>query len=137
MSHAFYLLLVASTTSLGLLALACDRDPVQKSAPITTAGPIAPSTPVNADFAGCAKSCGSRMAKDRSAARAQPGVEPGEIAYCPVSGAVFMVKQDSPSREITVNTETKRLWFCCESCAKWFDAHQDEVLRARGLAPAS
>lgn len=134
MRHALCLVLVAATTAFA--ALGCNRECCagkKKDAPIAVAQVIAPSAPVDPAFSACQKSCGSRSAKDRANAKAQPGAEPGDSSFCPVSGAVFMIKQDSPSHEITVKGETKKLFFCCPDCAKWFAQHEDEVLRARGL----
>jgi hypothetical protein len=88
---------------------------------------------VDPAFEGCSKSCGSHNAKERAAARPQPNVEPGDATFCPVSGAVFMVKQDSQHADVQVKNETKRLWFCCETCAKYFAEHQKDVLAKRGL----
>jgi hypothetical protein len=116
-----------------LLVLACSREPAPTQAP-WDGGVIAATVSVDEAFSGCAHSCGSRSAKDRATARAQPGVGPGETTFCPVSGAVFMIRQDSAFRDVVVHGETKRFYFCCESCAKWFDAHQADVLAKRGLA---
>jgi YHS domain-containing protein len=40
------------------------------------------------------------------------------------------VKDASPYRDVN----GKRLYFCCESCASYFDAHRDQVLALRGIA---
>jgi hypothetical protein len=128
MRRATCLFLVAT---LGLVACSKRTPPTQTTETQT----LAPSDSVDPAFEGCSKSCGSRSAKDRASARPQPGVEPGETTFCPVSGAVFMVKQESPHFDVTVRGESKKLYFCCEACAKWFQEHRDEVLSKRGLAP--
>jgi YHS domain-containing protein len=96
----------------------------------TATTPLAPSQPVDPAFTGCAKSCGSRSAKDRAEARAQPGAVPGDAVFCPVSGAVFRINDTTQNRE----SRGKTLYFCCEACALWFTAHESDVLAKRGLA---
>jgi hypothetical protein len=113
--------------SLPFAVLACTKDPPSTT---TTNEPLAPSAPVDPAFTGCAKSCGSRSAKDRADARAQPGAAPGDAVYCPVSGAVFRITDKTPLRE----SRGKTLYFCCDSCATWFSQHEVEVLAKRGLA---
>jgi YHS domain-containing protein len=99
-----------------------------RSAP-TDGSVLAASDPVHPAFKTCAHSCGLRSARDRAEARAQPGVGVGEATHCPVSGAVFRVREQSPRR--VVNGKT--FYFCCESCAAWFSEHEAEVMARRGL----
>ena len=47
----------------------------------------------------------------------------------PVSGAVFRIAEGAIKREVA----GKAVYFCCASCAAYFDAHRDEVLSARGM----
>jgi hypothetical protein len=84
-------------------------------------------------FSGCQSACGSRSEADRSRARPQPRVSPGDVTYCPVSGAVFEVAASRPSRTVDGLT----LYFCCDACAAYFDEHRAEVLDRRGIHPAS
>jgi hypothetical protein len=101
------------------------------SASQTTAksGPLEPTEPVDPAFRGCSKSCGSRSAKDRQEAKAQPGAQPGDATFCPVSGAVFRITSQTPKRD----ARGKTLWFCCDSCAAFFSSHEADVLEKRGI----
>ena len=56
-------------------------------------------TPVDAAFAGCSEGVCGRRGRDARAA-AQPGAQAGERVYCPVSGAVFVVKESSVRAEV-------------------------------------
>jgi len=117
-----------------LFVASCDHDKPVSIRASADGGPLAAHLPVSDQFEGCSQSCGSHSAKDRASARAQPGVTPGETTFCPVSGAVFMVRQDSPHRDVVLKGgETQRLWFCCDACAKWFSDHERETLAARGI----
>ena len=58
------------------------------------------------------------------------GAKPGDRSYCPVSGVVFPVTDASPHREGGGHT----VYFCCESCARYFDEHEAQVSAARQLA---
>ena len=49
---------------------------------------------------------------------------------CPVSGVAMMVKEDSPHRDLA----GKPAYFCCSSCASYFDTNRDHVLALRGMA---
>lgn len=84
---------------------------------------------VDTAFEGCKASCGSHSPTMKAAARPQPGAVLGEVVHCPVSGAVFRVKEDAVKREVL----GKSLYFCCASCAAYFDAHRTEILTARGI----
>lgn len=86
---------------------------------------------VDPAFEGCKSACGSRSPALRATARAQPGAVLGDVVFCPVSGAVFRVNEGAQRREVLGKT----LYFCCASCAAYFDAHRDEVLAARGIGP--
>lgn len=100
------------------------------SASIATAT-IALGESVDPAFEGCKASCGSRSPSLRASARAQPAAVLGDVVFCPVSGAVFRVNEGAQKREV----RGKPLYFCCASCAAYFDAHRDEVLAARGFGP--
>lgn len=89
-----------------------------------------PSESVDPAFDGCARSCGLRSARDRAQAKPQPGANKGDAVFCPVSGAVFRIADDSP-RRVARGTV---LFFCCEACAAFFSQHESEVLAKRGLA---
>jgi YHS domain-containing protein len=49
--------------------------------------------------------------------------------YCPVSGAVFQVKESSRSADL----DGSPLYLCCEACARYFAENRDRVLALRGL----
>jgi YHS domain-containing protein len=85
--------------------------------------------PVDSSFSGCAKSCGLGPRGPRDGARVQPGASVGDLAYCPVSGAVFKVGEGSARRSVN----GKVLYFCCEVCATYFSSHEAEVLAKRGI----
>jgi YHS domain-containing protein len=59
----------------------------------------------------------------------QPGAEPGQLTYCPVSGVVFKVQAASARREVA----GKPLYFCCETCAVYFSEHRARVLALRSV----
>lgn len=61
----------------------------------------------------------------------QPGARVGQRTFCPVSGAAFDVTESSIHREVAGKT----IYLCCEGCAAYFDAHREQVLAVRGLAP--
>jgi hypothetical protein len=109
------------------LTLACKRDQPRSDTDSST--PLSPSESVDSAFSGCQRSCGLRSAKDRAEARAQPGANKGDAVFCPVSGAVFRVKDDSPHRV----ARGQVLYFCCGSCAAFFSQHEAEVLAKRGI----
>ena len=76
-------------------------DDAQTSAPAApTVARIAPSEPVDPQFAGCAKACGAKVAFSSADVIVQPGAEPGNLAHCPVSGAVFDMRGSSPRRVV-------------------------------------
>jgi YHS domain-containing protein len=121
------------TLFLGALAFtvaACSKaEPSAATASTDASGPLAPSETIDPAFTGCARSCGSKSAKDRSEARAQPGAVLGDAVYCPVSGAVFRINESTPR----VDAHGKTLYFCCAMCAAFFSQHEAEVLAKRGL----
>jgi YHS domain-containing protein len=47
-----------------------------------------------------------------------------------VSGVVFQVTDASPHREVGGRT----VYFCCESCARYFTEHAAQISAARHLA---
>ena len=69
------------------------------------------------------------MAGRSAGVETQPGAQIGQRTYCPVSGVAFEVKQASARRIVGSTT----FFFCCESCATYFSAHQDAVLAARHM----
>jgi len=60
----------------------------------------------------CQSACGTDQI-DMTSVAAQPGAHPGEVTQCPVSGAVFTVRENHPgwSHAGTV------YYTCCETCA--------------------
>ncbi len=83
--------------------------------------------PAVEEFRGCEGGCGTRGQNDLSVV--QPGAAVGQLAYCPVSGVVFSVKDDGPVAML----DGKPLHFCCEACARKFAESKDEVRSRRGL----
>ena len=106
------------------LALGCKA---KASEPV---GPLDPSDSVDPAFTACGASCGLHSARERKLAKSQPGLGVGDVAFCPVSGAVFRVKEDSPQRI----ARGRQLWFCCEACATFFSQHETDVLTRRGIS---
>ena len=96
----------------------------------SAAGPLAPWEPVSAVFMGCQSACGMGHGKRRDDAHVQPGAAMGDYTYCPVSGALFQISDKSPRRDV----DGHRMFFCCDACASYFNAHEDEVLAKRGIA---
>ncbi len=99
----------------------------------SSAASLALWAPVDSAFAGCQGACGAHVEGPSANVIAQPGVSIGQRTYCPVSGAVFEVTEEHPH----VDVEGQRLWFCCGGCAEYFEAHREEVLRARAIQIAS
>lgn len=93
------------------------------------ARPLAAWEPVDPAFSGCSEGVCGRRGRNPQAV-VQPGAKPGQTVYCPVSGAVFEVKESSPRADL--NGEP--LYFCCEGCARYFAQNRDRVLGLRGLA---
>jgi copper chaperone len=92
-------------------------------------GRLEPWEPVDAAFKGCSEGvCGIR-GRSAKAVR-QPGAQLGQYVYCPVSGAVFRIKDSS--QRVDVNGKT--LYLCCEGCARYFAQHRNSVLALRGLS---
>jgi len=121
--------------SLSAVTLSCRRDPSgdgDRSTKDTASAAAAldPAESVDPAFTGCARSCGSHSGRDRAEARPQPGAKVGDAVFCPVSGAVFRVADETPRRV----ARGQLLFFCCESCAVFFSQHEAEVLTKRGLA---
>lgn len=90
---------------------------------------LEPWQPVDPAFAGCSEGVCGRRGRNPQAV-AQPGAKVGQTVYCPVSGAVFQVKESSPRAEL----DGKPLYLCCDACARHFAANRDRVLALRGLA---
>jgi copper chaperone len=87
---------------------------------------LEPWEPVDAAFTGCSEGmCGKRGRDARAVA--QPGARVGEVVYCPVSGAVFVVKDSSPRAEV----DGKTLYVCCDGCARFFAQNRARVLALR------
>lgn len=59
----------------------------------------------------------------------QPGAQPGQRTYCPVSGVVFTVTDASPRHEVG----GKPIYFCCQGCANYFAGNREEVMAKRKL----
>ncbi len=57
----------------------------------------------------------------------QPGAQPDQRTYCPVSGVVFKVLPNSPSRVIA----GKSVYFCCDGCANYFSENRARVISRR------
>src|SRR5687768_2857039 len=109
-------MLTRRASMIGLVLLsACKAKP-----PPRNDGPLEPSESVDPAFTACGASCGLHSARERKLAKKQPGVGTGEVTFCPVSGAVFRVKEDSPHRTAQGNL----LYFCCEACAAFFTQHE-------------
>jgi hypothetical protein len=86
--------------------------------------------PVDPAFSGCSEGlCGTRGRDARAVA--QPGAKVGQYVYCPVSGAVFQVKDSS----VRADLDRKPLYVCCEGCARYFAQNRERVLALRGLLP--
>ena len=85
--------------------------------------------PVDVAFTGCSEGvCGLRGRNAKAVA--QPGAELGQLVYCPVSGAVFRIKDTSPRADV----HGKTLYLCCDACARYFAQNRDRVLALRGLS---
>ena len=97
--------------------------------PTAKSGRLEPWEPVDAAFKGCSEGvCGMRGRNAQAVA--QPGAQVGQYVYCPVSGAVFQVKDTSQR----VDVKGKTLYLCCEGCARYFAQHRDRVLALRNLS---
>ncbi len=89
-------------------------------------GRLDPWEPVDAAFMGCSEGvCGLRGRNAQAVA--QPGARPGQYVYCPVSGAVFRIKDSSPRADANGNI----LYLCCDGCARYFAENRDRVLALR------
>ncbi len=90
---------------------------------------LSPWEPVDAAFKGCSEGvCGMRGRNPQAVV--QPGAKVGDLTYCPVSGAVFRIKESSQR----VDVHGKTLYLCCEACARYFAQSQERVLALRGLS---
>jgi copper chaperone CopZ len=90
---------------------------------------LRPWEPVDAAFKGCSEGvCGVRGRNPQAVV--QPGAKVGDLTYCPVSGAVFRIKESSQRIDVHGNT----LYLCCEACARYFAQNKDRVLALRGLS---
>jgi len=97
--------------------------------PTVKDGRLEPWEPVDVAFTGCSEGvCGLRGRNAQAVA--QPGAQPGQVVYCPVSGAVFRIKDTSPRADV----HGKTLYLCCEACARYFAQNRDRVLALRGLS---
>ena len=89
---------------------------------------LKPWEPVDASFNGCSEGfCGTRGKNARAVI--QPGAKVGDYTYCIVSGAVFQIKES----HFHTNVNGKTVYFCCEGCARYFEANRQRVLEQRGL----
>jgi copper chaperone len=95
----------------------------------TVNGRLDPWQPVDVAFKGCSEGvCGMRGRNAQAVT--QPCAQPGQYVYCPVSGAVFRIKDSSQRADV----KGKTLYLCCEGCAHYFAQHRDQVLALRGLS---
>jgi hypothetical protein len=122
---------VLAALPFAVLVLSCKgKAPVDEKRSAVTASnatPLQNWDSIDPAFNGCAGACGLHSAHSRSQARAQPGASNGDTVFCPVSGAVFRVHDQSP-RRVSHGTV---LYFCCDGCAAFFSNHKDEVLAKR------
>ena len=77
------------------------------------AGRLEPWQPVDPAFNGCSEGVCGRRGRD-ARALVQPGAKPGQYTYCPVSGAVFLIKESSPRTDVN----GKPVYLCCDACAR-------------------
>lgn len=106
---------------------ACGKSKKAK-AETAAAAILQPWEPADDAFKGCAGACGTRG--ENAKAIVQPGASTGDLAYCPVSGAVFAVNTATPKAEVG----GKPLYFCCAGCALYFSTNQSAILAKRKLA---
>lgn len=91
---------------------------------------IPPWESYNVAFEGCVGGCGMRMNGPTEGVVAQPAAIPGQYTYCLVSGVAFEIKSTTVQRQVG----DKTFYFCCESCAAYFQANQASIMAARGLS---
>jgi copper chaperone CopZ len=97
--------------------------------PTARGGRLEPWEPVDVAFTACSEGvCGLRGRNPQAVA--QPGAQPGQLVYCPVSGAVFRIKDTSPRADV----HGKSLYLCCDACARYFAQNRDRVLAQRELS---
>ncbi len=102
---------------------------VRSVTPRVEGGRIKPWEPVDVAFKGCSESaCGVRGPITQAVV--QPDAHLGQYVYCPVSGAVFQIKNSSLRSDV----RGKTLYFCCANCARYFAQNRDRVLALRGLS---
>ena len=90
---------------------------------------LSPWEPVDAAFKGCSEGvCGMRGRNPQAVV--EPGAKIGDLTYCPVSGAVFRIKESTQR----VDVHGKTLYLCCEGCARYFAQNQERVLALRRLS---
>ena len=65
----------------------------------------------------CRFSCAASPTFEETDLAIQPGVAPGALTQCPVSGVVFEVDEGRPR----VSIETGDYVLCCDGCAKKFE----------------
>ena len=123
-----------STTGFAASIKGADESP-RGSSTVTTPEPtvkngrLDPWEPVDIAFKGCSEGvCGMRGRNAQAVT--QPGAQPGQYVYCPVSGAVFQIKDSSQRADVKGKTG----YLCCEGCARYFAQHRDHVLALRGLS---
>lgn len=123
-----------SVSKTGFAASVKPRDGSRKRAPeappsdTSQGSRLDPWEPVDAAFNGCSEGvCGMRGRNAQAVA--QPGAAPGQYVYCPVSGAVFRVKDSSPHADV----RGKTLYLCCDACARHFAQNGQRVVALRGL----
>ncbi len=97
--------------------------------PSVEGGRLEPWEPVDVAFRGCSDGgCGIRGRNARAVV--QPGARPGQYVYCPVSGAVFQIKDST----LQVDVHGKTLYLCCSGCARYFAENRDQILALRALS---
>ena len=124
-----------SVSETGFTASVKEADGSQRGASMQTPEPRVKGSrldlwePVDVAFKGCSESaCGVRGPTTQAVA--QPGAQAGQYVYCPVSGAVFRIKNSS----LYADVHEKTLYFCCATCARYFAQNRDRVLALRGLS---
>lgn len=107
------------------------RSPIMSSSGPSAAGAVGldPWEPLDETFRGCELGCGRRGEDQEAQIQGAGDMTVGAKTYCPVSGVVFAVAQDSARRTYRDRT----FFFCCEGCARHFDTEPEHVLSIRGI----
>jgi len=94
---------------------------------VTRSG-LPPWEPIDETFRGCEGGCGLR-GEDPHASVQRREMAAGQKTYCPVSGVVFTVTDESVRRSYGGQT----FFFCCEGCARHFDTEPARILALRRI----